>query len=69
MEPEVKILPADGRQCSHENGIDPAGRKIICRLPATMILGEHSLCDRHAELAMIPLCGRNVTIKREVFYD
>ncbi len=55
----TKIRPAHDEKCQFD-----LGEKHYCPCKATMSLNGKTVCDRHAELAMVSICGRNVKINR-----
>lgn len=65
VKPDVLIYPALCMICNFETGRDCIGNARHCCKKATMVVKDIPLCDSHAELAMMQLCGRNVTIQRE----
>ena len=52
----AKIRPAHKEKCQFDFG--------KCQNQATMSINDTALCDHHAELAMVSICGRNVKIDR-----
>jgi|WetSurMetagenome_2_1015567.scaffolds.fasta_scaffold130595_5 hypothetical protein len=63
---ECPIRRGEG-QCDFEMGLDAAGKKRQCPSRSTLrfpTLGNVKLCDRHAEIAMMSVCGRAVTLTR-----
>ena len=53
------IRPVQKEFCQFDLGNDRR-----CPQIATMLLDSKALCDRHAALAMMAICGRAVQIKR-----
>jgi len=59
----TSILPAHGEMCQFVYGSGPGGPRC-CPQRATMLVDSKPLCDKHAALAMMAVCGRAVKIVR-----